>query len=208
MVKAIIGRKIGMTQIFTEEGKVVPVTLIEAGPCVVAGKKTAEKDGYDAVVLGYKDLSEKKVVKPEKGAFDKVKVAYKKYLKEFKLDGGAEMNIGDNVTADVFAEGDVIDVTGTSKGKGYAGTIKRWGTHRGPMAHGSGYHRGQGSMSANSDPSRVFKGKVMPGQLGNEQVTVKNLVIVKIDAASNIIAVKGAVPGSRNSIVSVKKIKA
>ncbi|MBQ2945231.1 MAG: 50S ribosomal protein L3 [Clostridia bacterium] len=208
MVKAIIGRKIGMTQIFTEEGNVVPVTLIEAGPCVVAGKKTAEKDGYDAVVLGYKDISEKKVVKPAKGAFDKMKVAYKKYLKEFKLDNGADMNVGDTVEAGIFAVGDVIDVTGTSKGKGYSGTIKRWGTHRGPSAHGSGYHRGQGSMGANSSPSRVFKGKVMPGQLGNEQVTVKNLVIVKIDTEANIIAVKGAVPGARNGIVSVKKIKA
>ncbi len=208
LTKAIIGRKVGMSQIFDETGKVIPVTVIVAGPCTVTQRKTAEKDGYESVQLGFADVKEKHLTKPLKGHFAKQGVAPRKYLKEFRLADCSTYNVGDIVKADVFAEGDKVDVIGTSKGKGYAGTIKRWGTHRGPMAHGSGYHRGQGSMSANSDPSRVFKGKVMPGQLGNEQVTVKNLVIVKIDAASNIIAVKGAVPGSRNSIVSVKKIKA
>ena len=204
MEKAIIGRKIGMTQIFDEIGNVIPVTIVEAGPCPVVQIKTQEIDGYSAVQLGFSDVTEKKVIKPMKGHFDKAQVAYKKILKEFKLEGVNGMNIGDIVKADTFVTGDVVDVTGTSKGKGYAGTVKRWGTHRGPMAHGSGYHRGQGSMGANSSPSRVFKGKVMAGHLGSEQVTVQNLELVKIDAENNLLAIKGAIPGPKGSIVFVK----
>lgn len=204
MEKAIIGRKIGMTQIFDEVGNVIPVTIVEAGPCPVVQIKTQEIDGYSAVQLGFSDVTEKKVIKPMKGHFDKAQVAYKKILKEFKLEGVSGMNIGDIVKADTFVTGDVVDVTGTSKGKGYAGTVKRWGTHRGPMAHGSGYHRGQGSMGANSSPSRVFKGKVMAGHLGSEQVTVQNLELVKIDVDNNLLAIRGAIPGPKGSIVFVK----
>jgi large subunit ribosomal protein L3 len=204
MEKAIIGRKIGMTQIFDEIGNVIPVTVVEAGPCPVVQIKTNEIDGYSAVQLGFEDIASKKVIKPAKGHFDKAQVAYKKLLKEFKLDGVSGMNIGDIVKADIFVAGDSVDITGTSKGKGYSGTVKRWGTHRGPMAHGSGYHRGQGSMGANSSPSRVFKGKVMAGQLGNEQVTVQNLELVKVDAENNLLAIKGAIPGPKGSIVFVK----
>ena len=204
MEKGIIGKKVGMTQIFDEKGNVVPVTVIEAGPCVVVQKKTVDVDGYVAVQIGYSDIAEKRIVKPAKGHFDKAQVAYKKFLKEFKLDSSSDLNVGDLIKADVFENGDCVDVTGISKGKGFAGTVKRWGTHRGPMSHGSGYHRGQGSMGANSEPSRVFKGKVMAGHLGSEQVTVQNLDIVKIDAENNLIAVKGAIPGPKGSIVFVK----
>lgn len=204
MEKALIGKKIGMTQIFAENGDVIPVTVVEAGPCAVVQKKTAEKDGYNAVQLGYSDVTEKRIVKPIKGHFDKASVAYKKVLKEFDLDNFDALSVGDIIKVDVFAVGDKVDVTGTSKGKGYAGTIKRYGNHRGPMAHGSGYHRGQGSMGACSDPSRVYKGKGMPGHLGAEQVTVQNLDIVKIDAESNLLAVKGAIPGPKGSVVLIK----
>lgn len=204
MEKAIIGRKIGMTQIFDEIGNVIPVTVVEAGPCPIVQIKTSEIDGYSAVQLGFSDVTEKKVIKPMKGHFDKAQVAYKKVLKEFKLEGVDGLNIGDIIKADTFAAGDSVDITGTSKGKGYAGTVKRWGTHRGPMAHGSGYHRGQGSMGANSSPSRVFKGKVMAGHLGSEQVTVQNLELVKVDAENNLLAIKGAIPGPKGSIVFVK----
>jgi large subunit ribosomal protein L3 len=204
MQKAIIGRKIGMTQIFDEIGNVIPVTVVEAGPCLVVQIKTNEIDGYSAVQLGFSDVTEKKVIKPMKGHFDKAQVAYKKVLKEFKLEGVSELNIGDIIKADTFVAGDSVDITGISKGKGYAGTVKRWGTHRGPMAHGSGYHRGQGSMGANSSPSRVFKGKVMAGHLGSEQVTVQNLELVKVDLENNLLAIKGAIPGPKGSIVFVK----
>ncbi|HHT17847.1 MAG TPA: 50S ribosomal protein L3 [Papillibacter sp.] len=205
MEKAIIGRKVGMTQIFDENGKVVPVTVIEAGPCVVVQKKTAEKDGYDAVQLGFRDVKESRLTKPEAGHLKKAGVSLKKYLKEFRLSDTSALNVGDEVKADVFAEGDRVDVTGISKGKGYSGVIKRHNAARGAMSHGGGpIHRHAGSMSANSDPSRVFKGKIGAGQLGNEQVTVQNLDVVKVDASVNLIAVRGAIPGPRGGIVYLK----
>ena len=205
MKKGIIGRKLGMTQIFDEKGKVIPVTVINAGPCTVIQKKTVEKDGYSAVQLGYSDLPERKATKPVKGHFEAHKVSFKKYLKEFRLDDAASMNEGDIVTADTFAEGEKVDITGITKGHGYSGVIKRWNAHRLRMTHGTGpVHRQVGSMGANSDPSRVFKNKHMAGQYGNEQVTVLNLEIVKIDADNNLIAVKGAVPGPKGGIVYVR----
>ena len=204
MQKAIIGKKVGMTQIFDEKGNVIPVTVIEAGPCRVIQKKTAENDGYDAVQVGFLEKKEKHTTKPLQGHFKKAGTGYMKYLKEFKLDTAAEMNVGDEIKADVFAEGDAVDVTGISKGKGYAGTVKRWGTHRGPMTHGSGYHRGPGSMGACSTPSRVMKGKKLAGHLGVEKVTVQNLSVVKIDAEKNILAIRGAVPGPKGGLVIIK----
>ena len=205
MEKGIIGRKIGMTQLFTENGNVVPVTVVEAGPCTVIQKKTVDNDGYNAVQLGFDDIREKLVVKPLKGHYDKAEIAYKRVLKEFKLDNCESMNVGDVIKADVFANGDVVDVTGISKGKGYQGTIKRLGFHRQPMTHGtSGYHRHQGSMGANSTPSKVMKGKGMPGHMGSEQVTIQNLSVVKVDAENNLIAIKGAIPGPNGGLVIVK----
>ena len=205
MQKAIIGKKVGMTQIFDENGHVIPVTVIEAGPCVVAQKKTLENDGYVSVQLAYGDDAEKKLSKPELGHLKKAGEAVKKYLKEFRLDDMSSYNLGDVLKADVFAEGDSVDITGISKGKGYAGTIKRFGAHRSPMSHGAGpMHRHQGSMGSCSDPSRVFKGKMMPGQMGNEQVTVQNLDVVKVDPELNMIAVRGAVPGPKGGIVFLK----
>lgn len=204
MEKGIIGRKIGMTQIFTENGNVIPVTVLEVGPCAVVQKKTVENDGYDAVQLGFEDIREKLVIKPIKGHFDKAQVAYKRVLREFALDNSADLKVGDILKADVFADGDKVDVTGISKGKGYQGTIKRHGFHTGPMAHGSGYHRHQGSMGANTDPSRVMKGKGMPGHMGSEQVTIQNLSVVKVDAENNLIAIKGAVPGPNGGLIIVK----
>ena len=203
MQKAIIGKKIGMTQIFDAEGKVVPVTVIEAGPCNVIQRKTAETDGYEAVQLGFGEVKGKHVTKALKGHFAKSGVAVKKVLKEFRLDE-ITLNVGDEVKADIFAEGECVDVTGISKGKGYAGTVKRWGTHRGPMTHGSGYHRGPGSMGACSSPSRVFKGKKLAGHLGCEKVTVQNLDVVKVDMDRNLILVKGAIPGPKGGIVTIK----
>jgi len=203
--KAIIGKKIGMTQIFDEAGKVIPVTVIEAGPCTVVQKKTAEKDGYDAVQLGFCDANEKNMTKPAKGHFEKAGVAPKKYLKEFKFDDCSALNVGDTVLADVFAEGDKIDVVGISKGKGYAGVVKRWNAHSQEHTHGVGpVHRSVGSTGANTDPSRVMPGKHMPGHLGVEQVTVQNLVIVKVDAESNMIAVRGAIPGPKGGVVYLR----
>lgn len=204
MNKAIIGKKIGMTQIFSPEGKLVPVTVIEAGPCPVVQKKTVETDGYEAVQLGFSLKKAKRVTKPEKGHFAKAGVEATRILKEFKLDNAAELNLGDVIAVDVFAEGDKIDVTGTSKGHGYAGTVKRFGTHRGPMAHGSKYHRGPGSMGACSTPSKVMKGKKLPGHMGVEKVTVQNLDVVRVDAERNLLLVKGAVPGPRGGYVTVK----
>ncbi len=205
MKKGIIGRKLGMTQIFDEKGKVIPVTVINAGPCTVVQKKTVEKDGYSAVQLGYAELPERKATKPVKGHFEAHKVSFKKYLKEFRLDDAASMNEGDIVTADTFAEGEKVDITGITKGHGYSGVIKRWNAHRLRMTHGTGpVHRQVGSMGANSDPSRVFKNKHMAGQYGHEQVTMLNLEIVKIDADNNLIAVKGAVPGPKGGIVYVR----
>ena len=203
MQKAIIGKKIGMTQIFDAEGKVIPVTVIEAGPCNVIQRKTVETDGYEAVQLGFGEVKEKHVNKALKGHFAKSGVAVKKVLKEFRLDE-ITLNVGDEVKADVFSEGECVDVTGISKGKGYAGTVKRWGTHRGPMTHGSGYHRGPGSMGACSSPSRVFKGKKLAGHLGCEKVTVQNLDVVKVDMDRNLILVKGAIPGPKGGIVTIK----
>ena len=204
MKKAILGKKLGMTQLFGEDGILIPVTVIEAGPCRVIQKKTAENDGYDAVQVGFLEKKEKHTTKPLQGHFKKAGTGYMKYLKEFKLDTAAEMNVGDEIKADVFAEGDAVDVTGISKGKGYAGTVKRWGTHRGPMTHGSGYHRGPGSMGACSTPSRVMKGKKLAGHLGVEKVTVQNLSVVKIDAEKNILVIRGAVPGPKGGLVIIK----
>jgi len=205
MKKAIIGRKVGMTQIFDEAGRVIPVTVIEAGPCVVVQKKTVEKEGYTAVQLGFQDIEEKKLTKPELGHFKKAGVAPKKYLKEFKLENADSLNVGDEIKVDVFAEGDEVDVTGISRGKGYAGVIKRWNAQRTPETHGGGpVHRHAGSMGSNSDPSRIFKGKIGAGHMGSEQVTVLNLEVVKVDPELNLLAVRGAVPGAKGSIVYIK----
>ena len=205
MKKGIIGKKIGMTQIFDEVGNVIPVTIIEAGPCVVAQKKTVEKDGYSSVQLGFEDVAERKLNKAEKGHFAKAGVAVKRHLKEFRLDDAANMNIGDVITADTFASGDRVDVTGITKGHGYSGVIKRWNCHKLRMTHGVGpVHRQPGSMGANSSPSRIFKNKKMAGQYGNEKVTVQNLDVVRVDAEKNLIAVKGAVPGAKGGIVFVR----
>ena len=202
MKKAILGKKLGMTQLFCEDGSMIPVTVVEAGPCVVVQKKTVETDGYEAVQLGYGDLKPHKVTKPMKGFFDKAGVAPKKTLKEFRFNDTDAYNVGDLVKADVFTPGDKIDVTGKSKGKGTAGVIKRWNFHRLKETHGTGpVHRHGGSLGACSTPSRVFKGKKMAGHLGNERVTVQNLSVVKVDAEKNIIAVKGAVPGPKGGIV-------
>ena len=201
MKKAILGKKIGMTQVFTEDGQLIPVSVIQAGPCQVVQKKTEEVDGYTAVQVGYEDKKERRANKPEKGHFQKANVPVKKYLKEFKLDNAAELNVGDELTVEQFADGDVLDVTGTSKGHGFAGTIKRWGTHRGPMTHGSHYHRGPGSLGACSDPSRVFKGKKMPGHYGVVKVTIQNLDLVKIDKERNLLLVKGSIPGPKGGLV-------
>lgn len=204
MNKAIIGKKLGMTQFFTPEGRLVPVTVIEAGPCAVVQKKTVETDGYEAVQLGFGTKKEKRVTRPEKGHFDKAGVAVARVLREFRLEGAKDMNPGDVVSVDIFAEGDKVDVTGISKGKGYAGTVKRFGTHRGPMAHGSKYHRGPGSMGACSTPSKVMKGKKLPGHMGVDRVTVQNLDVVKVDTERNLLLVKGAIPGPRGGVVTVK----
>ena len=205
MKKAIIGKKVGMTQIFDEAGKVVPVTVIEAGPCVVVQKKNPDKEGYTSVQLGYQDQPERKLTKPEKGHLEKAGVSFKKFLKEFRLEDCEALNVGDVVTAGVFAEGDKVDVTGISKGKGYAGVIKRWGAHRTPMTHGGGpVHRHAGSMGSGTDPSRIFPGKIGAGHMGAEQVTVQNLDIVKVDAELNMIVVRGAIPGPKGGIVYLK----
>ena len=205
MQKAIIGKKIGMTQIFDETGKVIPVTVVEAGPCVVSMKKTVENDGYAAVQLGFGDLKPKKVNKPMKGHFEKSNVAPKRILREFRFDDTDSFELGQVVKADIFAAGDKIDVTGTSKGKGYAGVIKRWNFQRLKETHGSGpVARHGGSMGACSTPSRVWKGKKMAGHLGTEKVTVQNLCVVKVDAENNLIAVKGAIPGPNGGTVVIK----
>ena len=205
MKKGIIGKKIGMTQIFDEIGNVIPVTVIEAGPCVVTQKKTTENDGYDAVQLGFGAVKEKHLTKAEIGHFKKANTENKKHLKEFRLEGAAAMNVGDTITADTFAAGEKVDITGTSKGHGFSGAVKRWGHHILRMTHGTGpIHRQVGSMGANSTPSRVYKNKKMGGQFGNVKSTVLNLEVVKVDAEKNLIAVKGAVPGSRGNIVFLR----
>lgn len=203
--KAIIGKKVGMTQIFDADGKVIPCTVIEAGPCTVTQLKTEEKEGYNAVQFGFADVKERKLNKPQKGHLKKSGDALKKYLKEFRFEDTSSYNLGDVVKADAFAEGDAVDVTGTSKGKGYAGVIKRFNAGRSPMSHGAGpMHRHQGSMGACSTPSKIMKGKMMPGHMGNEKVTVQNLDVVKVDAELNLIAVRGAVPGPKGGIVFLK----
>ena len=203
MKKAIIGKKIGMTQIFDENGNVIPVTVIEVGPCVVAQKKTVEKDGYNALQLGFMEVKAKHMTKAEIGHFEKAGVAYKKHLKEFRLDD-CSANVGDVITVDTFAEGDKVDVTGLTKGRGYTGAIKRWNLHKLQATHGVGpIHRQSGSMGV-IDPARIFKNKKMAGQYGNEQVTVLNLKVVKIDSEKNLIAIKGAIPGAKDGIVFIR----
>ncbi len=204
MQKGIIGKKVGMTQIYDEAGRVIPVTVIEAGPCVVTQKKTKESDGYEAVQMGFGTVSNKHVNKPMKGHFDKADVAPKRTLREFRFEDISEMKVGDILKADVFTVGDKIDVVGTSKGKGYAGTIKRWGGHMMRATHGGGpIHRHAGSMGACSTPSRVMKGKKLPGHMGAERITVQNLTVAKVDAENNLIAIKGAVPGAKGGVVLI-----
>jgi len=205
MVKAMIGKKAGMTQIFDEKGKVVPVTVIEAGPCIVVQKKTIESDGYEAVQLGFQDIKEKRLTKPELGHLKKAGVQYKKHLKEFRLDDISALSVGDELKASVFSEGDKVDVTGTSRGKGFAGVVKRHNAGRTPTSHGGGpVHRHAGSMGSGTDPSRIFKGKIGAGHMGAEQVTIQNLDVVKVDPELNMIAVRGAIPGPRGGIVYLK----
>ena len=204
MKKAIIGKKVGMTQIFDETGKVIPVTVIEAGPCVVAQVKSNETDGYNAVQLGFGDVKESKVNKPVKGHFAKSKLALKKHLREFRMDSVEDVKVGDELKADVFTKGDKVDIQGTSKGKGFQGVIKRHGQSRGPMGHGSMYHRRPGSMGPTSTPGRVFKGKKLPGHMGHVTVTIQNLDVVKVDMDKNVILVKGSVPGAKGAILKIK----
>ena len=205
MKKAILATKVGMTQIFNEDGMLIPVTVLQAGPCVVTQVKTDENDGYTAVQVGFGDIREKLVNKPETGHFAKAGVAVKRFVKEFRFENAAEYEVGQEIKADIFAAGDHIDATAVSKGKGFQGAIKRHGQHRGPMAHGSKYHRHAGSNGACSDPSKVFKGKHMPGHMGNVQVTVQNLEIVRVDTENNLLLVKGAVPGPKKSLVTIKE---
>jgi len=205
MNKCIMGKKVGMTQIFDNEGLVVPVTVIEAGPCTVIQKKTVDSDGYNAIKVGYEDVAEKKINKPLKGLFGKLKIAPKKYLKEFRLDDSDKYEVGQEIKAnDMFQEGDKVDVSGISKGKGFQGTIKRYGQKGGKETHGSMYHRRVGSMSANTNPARVFKGKKLPGHMGVDSVTIQNLDIVRVDAERNLILIKGAVPGPKGGLLIIK----
>ena len=204
MKKALIGKKVGMTQIFDEKGKVIPVTVIEAGPCVVAQVKTVESDGYNAVQLGFGDVKESKVNKPIKGHFTKSKLTLKKHLREFRIDDVASVKVGDELKADVFTKGDKVDIQGTSKGKGFQGVIKRHGQSRGPMGHGSMYHRRPGSMGPTSTPGRVFKGKKLPGHMGGNTITIQNLEVVSVDLDKNVILVKGSVPGANGAILKIK----
>ncbi len=208
MKKAILGTKLGMTQIFLEDGRLAPVTVVEAGPCTVVQKKSVERDGYTAIQVGFGALTEqraKKIVnKPERGHFEKSGVAPKRYLREMRLEDDSAYEVGSEFKADVFEGGEFVDVSGVSKGKGYTGAILRWNQHKGPMAHGSKYHRGVGSMSANSDPSRVFKNKHMAGQMGGEKVTVQNLMIIKVDAERNLMFIRGAVPGPKGGLLFIR----
>lgn len=205
MSKFILGKKIGMTQVFDEKGVMIPVTVVLAGPVSVIQKKTEEIDGYNAVQVGFQDIPERKVNKPMKGQFEKAKVTPKKFLREFRVEDTTGYEVGNVIKVeDMFQAGDKIDVSGISKGKGYEGTVKRFGTARGRMTHGSGYHRGLGSMGAHSDPSRIFKGKVMPGHMGAEKVTVQNLSVVRVDAERGLLLVKGAVPGPKGGLLVIK----
>ena len=205
MNKTIIGKKVGMTQIFDDKGLVVPVTVIEAGPCTVTQVKTVETDGYNSIQLGYGEVKEKHVNKPLKGHFTKSKLALKKHLREFRVENVGEAKVGDEIKADVFEQGDKIDVQGITKGKGFQGVIKRHGQHRGPMGHGSMYHRRPGSMGPTSTPGRVFKGKKLPGHMGVQTVTIQNLDVVRVDMDKNVILVKGSVPGPKGAILKIKK---
>ena len=205
MKKAILATKVGMTQICNEDGVLVPVTVLQAGPCVVTQVKTEENDGYKAVQVGFADKREKLVNKPVKGMFDKAGVSYKRYIREFRFENAEEYSVKDEIKADIFAAGDKVDATAISKGKGYQGAIKRYGQHRGPMAHGSKFHRHQGSNGSATTPGRVFKGKGMPGHMGSVRVTVQNLEVVRVDAENNLLLVKGSVPGPRKSLVTIKE---
>ncbi|CCZ04812.1 MAG: 50S ribosomal protein L3 [Clostridiales bacterium] len=205
MKKAILATKVGMTQIFNEDGVLTPVTVLQAGPCVVTQVKTVENDGYSAVQVGFVDKREKLVNKPLKGMFDKAGVAYKRFVREFRFENAEEYSVKDEIKVDVFAAGDKIDATAISKGKGFQGAIKRHGQSRGPMAHGSKYHRHAGSNGACSDPSKVFKGKRMPGHMGSKQITIQNLEVVRVDTENNLLLVKGAVPGPKKALVTIKE---
>jgi large subunit ribosomal protein L3 len=205
MKKAILATKVGMTQIFSEDGVLTPVTVLQAGPCVVTQVKTVENDGYSAIQVGFADIREKLLNKPEKGQFDKAEVSYKRYLQEFRFEDAENYEVKQEIKADIFAAGDKVDATAISKGKGFQGAIKRHGQSRGPMTHGSKYHRHAGSNGAASDPSKVFKGKKMPGQMGNVQVTVQNLEVVRVDAENNLLLVKGSVPGPKKSLVTIRE---
>ena len=205
MKKAILATKVGMTQIFDESGALVPVTVLQAGPCVVTQVKTVENDGYEAVQVGFGDIREKLVNKPQKGLFEKAGVSVKRYIREFRFENTSDYKVADEIKADIFAAGDKVDATAISKGKGFQGAIKRHGQHRGPMAHGSKYHRHAGSNGTSSDPSRVFKGKKMPGHMGHVKVTTQNIEVVRVDAEKNLILVKGAVPGPKKSLVTLKE---
>lgn len=205
MKKAILAKKIGMTQIFNGDGTLTPVTVLEAGPCVVTQVKTKDNDGYSAVQVGFEDIRESLVNKPAKGVFDKAGVSVKRYVRELKLDNAEEMKPGDEVKVDIFAAGDHVDATAVSKGKGFQGAVKRLGQHRGPMKHGSKFHRHQGSNGTSSDPSRVYKGKGMPGHMGSKRITIQNLEVVRVDAENNLLLVKGAVPGAKKCLVTIKE---
>ncbi|MBR2188546.1 MAG: 50S ribosomal protein L3 [Eubacterium sp.] len=205
MKKAIMAKKIGMTQIFDESGLLTPVTVLQAGPCVVTQVKTLENDGYSAVQVGFDDIREKLLNSPEKGHFDKAEVSYKRYLQEFRFENAEEYTLQQEIKADIFSVGDKVDATAISKGKGFQGAIKRHGQHRGPMTHGSKYHRHAGSNGSSANPNKVFKGKKMPGQMGNVKVTVQNLEIVRVDAENNLLLVKGSVPGPKKGLVTIKE---
>ncbi len=205
MEKIIIGKKLGMTQIFNEKGIVIPVTVIQAGPCIVTQVKTIETDGYNSLQLGFGEIRENRINRPKKGHFEKAKLQPKKYLKEFRVNEIQDIKVGEELKADIFSEGDKVDVQGITKGKGFQGVIKRHGQHRGPMGHGSMYHRRPGSMGATSTPGRVFKGKKLPGHMGMQKVTIQNLEVIRVDLDKNVILLKGSVPGSKGSILKVKK---
>ena len=205
MKKAILATKIGMTQIFDESGLLIPVTVLQAGPCSVLQVKTEEKDGYKAVVVGFSDIREKLVSKPKKGTFDKAGVSYKRYIRELRLEDADKCEVASEIKADIFEAGEKIDVTAVSKGKGYQGAIKRFGQHRGPMKHGSKFHRHQGSNGAATSPGRVYKGKGMLGHMGSETVTIQNLTVVRVDAENNLILVKGSVPGAKKALITVRE---
>ncbi len=205
MKKAILATKVGMTQVFADDGAVTPVTVLQAGPCVVTQIKTVEKDGYEAVQVGFGDIREKLVTKGVKGVYEKAGVSVRRFMKEFRFENAADYKVGDEIKADIFAAGDHIDATAVSKGKGFQSAIKRFGQHRGPMKHGSKFHRHAGSNGSSSDPSRVFKGKGMPGQMGSKRITIQNLEIVRVDADKNLILVKGAVPGPKKCLVTIRE---